>query len=442
MGNILNFIFEDIKNPNGYGTREWQASAIYNWIKDRLIHHNLSINNNIACTSNYEIREDCNNIFLLECTHELRDLWCTERVSTSKTIYNTFPDKFKKLIQSGKVKLLIACVSEATTNLDHFEVEVEKFCKVHSIPIDSLLFTDGNMLIEKCKKIKGFYTPHFIYDCSANISQLIKKRIKFYEFSPTLPTISESENKLDRDYYFLSLNKNWRDHRALLGCYFIEKNDDRILWSFCCRQGEHIDTQLLPRHKLLYNNNVRELNRLIPKLIIPREIEKLEELKKIPDVTQRYLIDKVSDFAHSYLGSHDRELYLNSYFQIVTETEFPNSGTIFFTEKIMKPLMNLQPFIVITSSGFIKSLKSLGFKTYDGLFDESYDDIENRWERFDFIIKEIDKILSKSPEEVRDLYEKYFEICVYNRNHLIQNFNLGHSKHYDKLCEEILGEIQ
>ena len=442
MGNILNFIFEDIKNPNGYGTREWQASAIYNWIKDRLIHHNLSINNNIACTSNYEIREDCNNIFLLECTHELRDLWCTERVSTSKTIYNTFPDKFKKLIQSGKVKLLIACVSEATTYLDNFEVEVEKFCKVHSIPIDSLLFIDGNMLIEKCKKIKGFYTPHFIYDCSANILQLIKKRIKFYEFSPTLPTISESENKLDRDYYFLSLNKNWRDHRALLGCYFIEKNDDRILWSFCCRQGEHIDTQLLPRHKLLYNNNVRELNRLIPKLIIPREIEKLEELKKIPDVTQRYLIDKVSDFAHSYLGSHDRELYLNSYFQIVTETEFPNSGTIFFTEKIMKPLMNLQPFIVITSSGFIKSLKSLGFKTYDGLFDESYDDIENRWERFDFIIKEIDKILSKSPEEVRDLYEKYFEICVYNRNHLIQNFNLGHSKHYDKLCEEILGEIQ
>jgi len=135
-------------------------------------------------------------------------------------------------------------------------------------------------------------------------------------------------------------------------------------------------------------------------------------------------------------------LYLNSYFQIVTETECPNSGTIFFTEKIMKPLMNLQPFIVITSSGFIKALKSLGFKTYDGLFDESYDDIEDRWERFDFITKEIDKILSKSPEQVRDLYEKYFEICVYNRNHLIQNFNLGNSKHYNKLFEEILRKIQ
>ena len=163
MGNILNFIFEDIKKPNGYGTREWQDSAIYNWIKD----------NNIACTSNYEIREDCNNIFLLECMHNLRDLWCTQWPTTSKTIYNTFPDKFKKLIQSGKVKLLIACISEATENLDYFEDEVEKFCKVHSIPIDSLLFIDGNMLIEKCKKIKGFYTPHFIYDCSSNISNLI-----------------------------------------------------------------------------------------------------------------------------------------------------------------------------------------------------------------------------------------------------------------------------
>ena len=106
----------------------------------------------------------------------------------------------------------------------------------------------------------------------------------------------------------------------------------------------------------------------------------------------------------------------------------------------MKPLINLHPFIVIATGGFLRGLRSLGFKTYDGLFDESYDDIVDKWERFDFITREIDRILSKSKEEIKDLYEDYLDVCIYNRNHLLKNFALGNERQWDNVFREIPNE--
>ena len=48
-----------------------------------------------------------------------------------------------------------------------------------------------------------------------------------------------------------------------------------------------------------------------------------------------------------------------------------------------------------------------------------------------FIFGEIDRILLKSPEEIKDLYRKYSDICIYNRDHLLKNFYVGGSKHFN-----------
>ena len=90
----------------------------------------------------------------------------------------------------------------------------------------------------------------------------------------------------------------------------------------------------------------------------------------------------------------------------------------------------------------LKELKTFGFKTFDGLFDESYDEIIDRWERLDFILNEIDKILLKSPEEIKNLYNKYFDVCVYNRNHLFENISISRGCEFDELFNvKIIGEF-
>ena len=57
---------------------------------------------------------------------------------------------------------MICCIPEATWNFSKIETLTKKYCKENSIPIDSLLFLDSNILIKDCKEIKGFYVPHFL----------------------------------------------------------------------------------------------------------------------------------------------------------------------------------------------------------------------------------------------------------------------------------------
>jgi|TARA_R110000824_G_scaffold196402_3_gene379595 hypothetical protein len=435
MNKNLNFVFSDSKYANGYDRNEFNRSCIYNWI---------SANKpSLSITTDYQIKEDHNNIFVLECQNHLRDFWNDsagfkitrlERQwlqdflgDESPGIYFDFPEEFKNLIKTNQVKILVSCLPEATPHLDRFEDEVVDFCKLNSIPLKALIFVDSNKAIENCNKINSYYVPHFIYDNGFSAKEILagiseKNDLKYI---PTLPTDSDAKKRLDREYYFISFNRsNWRKHRLLLGCYFIEKNDDRILWSYLSKpEGLHGHDDPTKKQRKLISDNVENLKSIIPKQIDTQNRKNLQNF--------------------STGENFDKErLSLNCYFDIVTETSFEDTDKVFFTEKIVRPIVNLHPFIVISSGGFLKELKTLGFKTYDGLFDESYDEISDKWERFDFIINEIDRILSKSQEEIKDLYQKYLEVCIYNRNHLFENISISKGCEFDELFNvKITGEF-
>ena len=68
----------------------------------------------------------------------------------------------------------------------------------------------------------------------------------------------------------------------------------------------------------------------------------------------------------------------------------------------------MQPFIVVTNSGYLDFLRELEFETFPEFFDESYDEIENPIERMNTIVKEIKKICSLSLEELHDRYYNIF----------------------------------
>lgn len=75
------------------------------------------------------------------------------------------------------------------------------------------------------------------------------------------------------------------------------------------------------------------------------------------------------------------KIYQQSAFSIVCESSFDNSYVL-TSEKIAKPLLCLRMFIVISGQYYLKYLRSLGFKTFDGIIDESYDkepDNQKRW---------------------------------------------------------------
>ena len=92
---------------------------------------------------------------------------------------------------------------------------------------------------------------------------------------------------------------------------------------------------------------------------------------------------------------------------------------LFISEKIFKPILSYQPFIVLGPVNYLKRLKYYGFKTFDNFWDESYDKIEDSSKRYDKVLQTILELNKKSIDELNNLYKSLKEICIYNRNHFV-----------------------
>lgn len=124
------------------------------------------------------------------------------------------------------------------------------------------------------------------------------------------------------------------------------------------------------------------------------------------------------------------EVYKNSWYSIVAET---NSCIFnFITEKTGKCFYGKRVFLCFAAQGHLKLLQKHGFKTFNGIIDESYDDEPDPDKRLELFVEQI-KFLSKSnPVKI---YEQAKPILDHNFNlindmswqmHKIKNFIQPH----------------
>jgi hypothetical protein len=117
------------------------------------------------------------------------------------------------------------------------------------------------------------------------------------------------------------------------------------------------------------------------------------------------------------------ELQSQAYINIVSETTFYRDS-IFLSEKIFKPIIHGQPFVVVGSPGSLRLLHTHGYKTFSPYICEDYDNEPDDNKRMQMIIDELRR-LSALPEDVfLDQIQLMHEICVYN----MQNFKLRFKK--------------
>lgn len=111
-----------------------------------------------------------------------------------------------------------------------------------------------------------------------------------------------------------------------------------------------------------------------------------------------------------------KDVYYEYYnLEIVTETTV---NAHFLTEKTIKPLASKMPFLMVSSAGYLKYLRSLGFKTFGGIFDESYDDIVDIHQRINAVTNLlVDLIASK---KIHTLVDQCSEILNHNAQHVVR----------------------
>ena len=95
----------------------------------------------------------------------------------------------------------------------------------------------------------------------------------------------------------------------------------------------------------------------------------------------------------------------------------------FVTEKTAKPLLSKRLFVVFSGPNHLRGLKNLGFKTFDNVIDESYDNIDDRTQRLQAAWKTVEYLSTVDPVK---LYQEVWPIIEHNHN-LIKNFQLRHA---------------
>lgn len=101
---------------------------------------------------------------------------------------------------------------------------------------------------------------------------------------------------------------------------------------------------------------------------------------------------------------HDRDIletqFNSTKFNIVSETVVHDE--VFFTEKIWKPIIAGQIFIVHGKHLYLQDLRSLGFETFGEFIDESYDNIRPLEERTEAIVSLCENLKGKSHMRLYD----------------------------------------
>jgi len=111
----------------------------------------------------------------------------------------------------------------------------------------------------------------------------------------------------------------------------------------------------------------------------------------------------------------------DAFWHIVTETVF-YYDKLHLTEKIFKPIVSKQPFMLLAAPGNLAYLKSYGFKTFEGIIDESYDGIQDNDARIDAVVKQIKWYCNLSQEEKSRVIEAIAPIVEYNFQHFYGKF--------------------
>jgi hypothetical protein len=107
-------------------------------------------------------------------------------------------------------------------------------------------------------------------------------------------------------------------------------------------------------------------------------------------------------------------IFSNSYFSIITETF--STGPLYFSEKIFNSMLYNHIFVYLGPPHSLAYLRSLGFKTWAHIIDESYDTIENPAERLYAVTRSLIDFVSKTLEEIQQIYQENLDIINHNRN--------------------------
>jgi len=297
--------------------------------------------------------------------------------------------------------------------------------KLVFLNLDETIFSRTINQIHTVLDIINIDTCDIFYVCSGATSDVeYLKYVKKNKFNKQINILAL--NKFERcigqffniDYevklkskLFLCFNRVARPQRILLLSKMLKnKLLDRCYYSFLETLEEHRITNAI-RHR--------------------EDIDSfLKENIKFP-----LLLNRTIDVNPCDIYEDDLIYFQDSYLSIVTETMFFGSNdarnettkieSIFFSEKIFKPITVKHPFILVSLPHSLYFLRTMGYKTFHPYIDESYDNIKNDEDRMNAIEKELIRLSNFNDAEWIEFQKAIKPIVEHNYNLYIEHYKRG-----------------
>ena len=216
---------------------------------------------------------------------------------------------------------------------------------------------------------------------------------------------------------FVSMNRIYRMHRLLLLCYLKE---EKLL------EHGHVSylfDQHHPKEPVTSSNFSIPvvLRTTVPPVRINDNMQlsaadyQLLDRQSMNFVNQR---QELSIEQNIDVFDYQPNALQHGLISIVTETVFEYPYP-WISEKTIKSILMKRPFIIVGPSGTVQQLRTLGFKTFESVWDESYDLNTNSSNRMKSII---DLLKELSQKDITQLQNAVKEIVEFNYQHYLDNF--------------------
>lgn len=411
--NYLNY-----ENPN----RHKAPDIIYEWIKDNNVqtiylvgcHYNLCIRgvyNAIELASQKLPKpwQDTFQAFIIEeCTAILLDddiVTVNEYAKAGNEIYNVIPLTQIDLGDHKDNFVRLQVVERELVDFHSFDAEFKKRVELNQYPI-RVKINEGPDLdylkVGDTKFVDYLTSLTGADNIEIETDNLIEKneQVKIIKWFNHLPFLAYQNNEslkgknLEKKIMHFVGNHRWP--RFVLSQWLHANHRDTCLLTYWFTHN-YLDNPEWGTDQLLEymtSEQIQEHNNILPLTI------NTDENKDHPGYIDWKFTSPLLPF------------YNTAFVDLVCET-WHEGHTFMPTEKIARPLITKNPFIVYGPKHFLKNLRQLGFKTFDDFWSESYDN-DSGTERINKIKIILDQIINMSMQQLTKLYQDMLPTLEHN----------------------------
>lgn len=303
------------------------------------------------------------------------------------------------LVNQNKLMLVLYDATSLLCGIRGFEdvsLKLKKFLQNNNIDLKNiLLISNYNYKNNFCKTVKWN-----VLETSINLM--------FSEKSIDIDYLKKiNEFNLNTCVRFLLFNSRNRFHRFVLTCKLYNKvhNFQKKCW---------YSLKKIPFKRLIEFLNTKENKEFLTHY---NSVYSLLSFKKFLKTLPAHINIEQRCNNGDLIRHLDKNIYEKSGIFIVTDGSIstpPKNQEPFLTEKVFKTIGFKMPFIFYGEPGSLNYLKKLGYKTFNELWCEDYDNIVDPAVRADAIVDIVNKLSSLTANEFIEILKKAYIIVEHN----------------------------